>query len=202
MQDILNVSSLGELKPSQFLARARARISKDDMLDSVLIEILVAKLPYEAQKAVATAVGMPLKDFAAAADAAVRRLPPTSFISSVSQPSSSNAEPSSFRNPTTMSLEIAQLKQQMSQMMIAMNQLVSSPGTAGASYQQQTSAVPNSYGNKPQFDSFPWLAPFESTKRTSGYNPLSYRRARDDSSRPHDQDKGNKRLCFYHNRFG
>ena len=66
------------------------------MLDSILIEILVAKLPYEAQIALATAVGMPLKDFAAAADAAVRRLPPTFFISSVSQPSSSNAEPSSF----------------------------------------------------------------------------------------------------------
>ena len=98
------------------------------MSDSVLIEILVTKLHYEAQIALVTAVGMPLKDFAPAADAAVRRLPPTSFISSVSQPSSSNAEPSSFRNPTTMSLEITQLKQQMSQMMIAMNQLGSSRG--------------------------------------------------------------------------
>ena len=85
LQDILNVSSLGDLKPSQFLARARARISKNDMSDSVLIEILVAKLSYEAQIALATIVGMPLKDFAAAAHAAVRRLPP-SFISSVSEP--------------------------------------------------------------------------------------------------------------------
>ena len=192
----------GDLKPSQFLARARARISKDDMSDSVLIEILVAKLPYEAHIALSTAVGMPLKDFSAAADAAVRRLPPTSFVSSVSQPSSINDEPSNFRNPTTISLEIAQLKQQMSQIMIAMNQPVSSRGTAGAPYQQQTSAGPNSYGNKPQFDSFPWLAPYGSTKPTSGYNPPSYRRARDDSSRPHDQDKGNKRWCFSHSRFG
>ena len=96
-----------------------------------------------------------------------------------------------------MSLEIAQLKQQKSQMMIAMNQLVSSRGTAGAPCQQQTSASPNSYGNKPQFDSFPWLAPYGSTRPTSGYNPPSYRRVRDDSSCPHDQGKGNKRLCFY-----
>ena len=138
------------------------------------------------------AVGMPLKDFAAAADAAVRRAP-TSFMSSVSQPSSSNAEPSSFRNPTTMSLKIALLKQQINQMMIAMNQLVSSRGTAGAQYQQQSLAGPNSYGNKPQFDSFPWLAPYRSTRPTSGYEPPSYRRARDDSSRPHDQDKCSKR---------
>ena len=62
-----------------------------------------------------------------------------------------------------MSFETAQLKQQMCQMMIAMNQLVSSRGTAGAPYQQQTSAGPNSYGNKPQLDSFPWRAPYGST---------------------------------------
>ena len=120
---------MGDLKPSQFLARARARISKDDISDSVLIEILVAKLPYEAQIALATAVGMPPKDFAAAADAAVRRLPSTSFISSVSQPSSSNAESCSFRNPTTIIGNCPTKTANESKMMIAMNQLVSSRGS-------------------------------------------------------------------------
>ena len=131
LQETLNISSLEDLKPSQFLAKARAKISKDD---SVLIEILVVQLPNEAEIALATAIGMRLKDFAAVADAAVQKLPPTSFISSVSQLSCSNAEPRSFRNPTLMSLEIAQLKQRRSHMMSAMNQLVSAQDTASARY--------------------------------------------------------------------
>jgi len=57
LQDIFNISSLGELKPSQFIARSRALISQQEMSDSVLCELLLAKLPYEIQVALATTVG-------------------------------------------------------------------------------------------------------------------------------------------------
>ena len=47
LQELLRIQSLGDLKPSDFLEQARLAVSRDDMSDAVLCEILMMKLPTE-----------------------------------------------------------------------------------------------------------------------------------------------------------
>ena len=73
LQELLQLPSLGDLKPSDFLEQARSAVSGDDMSDAVLCEILMMKLPTEVQTTLSVILGSPLNEFAAAADTAMRR---------------------------------------------------------------------------------------------------------------------------------
>ena len=74
LQELLRIPSLGNLKPSDFLEQARLAVSRDDMSDAVLCEILMMKLPTEVQTTLSIILGSPLNEFAAAADTSMRRL--------------------------------------------------------------------------------------------------------------------------------
>jgi len=71
LQELLNLSSIGLLKPSEFLMRARCKISADHMSDAVLCEIIMMKLPTEVQTSLSIMLGGLLDDFAVAADNAM-----------------------------------------------------------------------------------------------------------------------------------
>ena len=73
LQELLNLPSLGDLKPSDFLSQARCAISALDMSDAVLCEILMMKLPHEVQTTLSIILGCPLDEFSRAADRAMRR---------------------------------------------------------------------------------------------------------------------------------
>ena len=71
LQELLRIPSLGDLKPSDFSEQARSAVSRDDMSDAVLCEILMMKLPTEVQTTLSIILGSPLNEFAAAADTAI-----------------------------------------------------------------------------------------------------------------------------------
>ena len=92
LQELLRIPSRGDLKPSDFLEQARLAVSRDDISDAVLCEILMMKLPTEVQTTLSIIVGSPLNEFAAAADTAIRRFsaPLMSSINSSTPPFSQN----------------------------------------------------------------------------------------------------------------
>ena len=92
LQELLRISSLGDLEPSDFLEQARSAVSRDDMSDAVLCEILIMKLPTEVQTTLSIILGSPLNEFATAADTAMRRFsaPLVSSINSSTPPFSQN----------------------------------------------------------------------------------------------------------------
>ena len=47
LQELLQIPSLGDIKPSDFLEQAHSAVSRDDMSDAVLCEILMMKLSTE-----------------------------------------------------------------------------------------------------------------------------------------------------------
>ena len=92
LQELLRIPSLGDLKPSDFLEQVHLAVSRDDMSDAVLCEILMMKLPTEVQTTLSVILGSPLNEFAAAADTDMRRFsaPLVSSINSSSSPSIQN----------------------------------------------------------------------------------------------------------------
>ena len=92
LQELLRIPSVGDLKPSDFLEQARLAVSRDDMSDAVLCEILMMKLPTEVQTTLSVILGSPLNKLAAAADTAMRRFsaPLVSSINSSTSPFSQN----------------------------------------------------------------------------------------------------------------
>ena len=81
----MRIPSLGDLKPSDFLEQARLAVSRDDMSDAVLCEILMMKLSSEVQTTLSIILGSPLNEFAAAADTAMRRFS-APLVSSIRAP--------------------------------------------------------------------------------------------------------------------
>ena len=59
LQELLRIQSLCDLKPSDFLEQARLAVSRDDMSDAVLCEILMMKLPTEVQTTLSIILGSP-----------------------------------------------------------------------------------------------------------------------------------------------
>ena len=92
LQELLRIPSLGDLKPSDFLEQARLAVSRDDMSDTVLCEILTMKLPTKVQTTLSIILGSPLNEFAAAADTAMRRFsaPLVSSLNNSTSPFSQN----------------------------------------------------------------------------------------------------------------
>ena len=92
LQELLQIPSLGDLKPSDFLEQACLAASRDDMSDAVLCKILMMKLPTEVQTTLSIILGSPLNEFAAAADTAMHRFsaPLVSSINSSTSPFSQN----------------------------------------------------------------------------------------------------------------
>ena len=123
LQSVLDSTNLADVKPSQFLSRARATISTTDMSDSVLCEVLMPKLPPEVQIALASVVDKPLSEFAAAADIAMRRLPHSSLVSNISK-SQCSSGPTNISSDS-LALEVSELKLQMSQLLSRIDQLTS-----------------------------------------------------------------------------
>lgn len=73
LQELLSLPSLGDLAPSKFLTQARREISKNDMSDAVLCEILMNKLPLEVQNSLSIVLGSSMDEFSKIADRAMRR---------------------------------------------------------------------------------------------------------------------------------
>ena len=90
----MRILSLGDLKPSDILEQARSAVSRDDMSDAVLCEILMMKLPTEVQITLSIILGSPLNEIAAAAaaDTAMPHFsaPVISSINSSTSPFSQN----------------------------------------------------------------------------------------------------------------
>ena len=87
LQELLRIPSLGDLKPSDFLEQAHSAVSRDDMSDAVLWEILMMKLPTEVQTTLFIILGSPLNEFAAAANTAMRHFP-APLVSSIKRSTS------------------------------------------------------------------------------------------------------------------
>ena len=70
LHELLNASSLGEVKPLEFLNEASRAVKREveDMSDAVLCEILMIKLPQEIQTSLSIVSGCPMDEFARCAD--------------------------------------------------------------------------------------------------------------------------------------